>query len=79
MHTRRAAYVDAVRFSSNIQSSSLHHGGAPGAGQHVDKLLLHIISLFFPPKSNNSVVIILLFRQPRGIAAKDRLREFKVK
>lgn len=60
----------------NIQSSSLHRCSAAAvAGQHVDKLLLHIISLFFLPKSNNSVVIILLFRQVCRIAAEDLLQE----
>lgn len=51
----------------NIQSST----SAAGAGQHVNKLLLHIISFFFLPKSNNSVVIILLFWQACRIAAED--------
>lgn len=58
----------------NLQSSRLHHCSAAGAGQHVDKLLLHIISLSFLPKSNNSVAIILLFCR---IAAEDTLQECK--
>lgn len=60
----------------NIQPSSLHRcSAAAAAGQHVDKLLLHIISLLFLPNSNNSVVIILLFRQVCRIAAEDLLQE----
>lgn len=57
------------------QSSSLQHCSAAGAGQHVDRLLLLIISLPFLPKSNNPLAIILLFRRACRIAAEERLQE----